>query len=144
MRGERIPNFPPPAALLQRKKPEKSWFLSVLIVEEGREGTHGAVSFQTEARREVSDWRFERRGLRGQLLCHQPALRPSLLCSSIKHGATAGQWVFKAGFLEPGASSRSRTRGGTVSPAPPKRQPSLQAPPSRGETWSNCTNGGSL
>ena len=79
MWGERVPNFPPPPALLQRKKPEKSWFLSGLIVEEGQEGTHGAVSFQPEARREVSDWRFKRRGLGGQLLCHQPALRPSLL-----------------------------------------------------------------
>ena len=65
-------------------------------------------------------------------------------CSSVKHGAATGQWIFKAGFLEPGASSRSRTGGGTMSPAPPKRQPSLQDPPSRGKTWGNCTNWGSL
>ena len=79
MLGEHVPNFPPPAALLQRKKPEKSWFLSVLIVEEDQEGTHGAVSSQPEDRREVSEWRFKRHGLRGQLLCHEPALESSLL-----------------------------------------------------------------
>lgn len=40
-------------------------------------------------------------------------------CSRIKHGAATGQWIFKAGFLEPGASSRNKTGGGRVSPAPP-------------------------
>ena len=55
MWGEHVPNFPPSAALLQRRKPEKSWFLSVFILEEDQEGTHGAVSFQPEAHREVSD-----------------------------------------------------------------------------------------